>query len=344
MTRDIKHKDRDILLTSRKADNRDFDSVNPYNSGDSSLWEKISQYMKGSFDLNDVRNDPALTQVQNKVSNIISDYQKQGMRNKDDEKFIKSNFSEEREIEDVEILDEINQIKLEISDRNINEIAADWVYDWQGNMENHTGNDPKTKEIRDYITSSLESNVAEPERTITYVGRKTLSKYFVKYISLSAAAIVSAFILIKTLVPSYNPEKLFNSYYEPMSIVSPVTRSFNAEESENYFSGIERYKFGDYKSAEVDFSKAMLQNESAIGPRFFLGITNLALGNYDYSINLLSDATSHPWEYNKDAKWYLGLAYLKTGEKEKALGCFEFLAKTPGYYRQRAEEILRHLK
>jgi tetratricopeptide (TPR) repeat protein len=129
-----------------------------------------------------------------------------------------------------------------------------------------------------------------------------------------------------------------------MSVKLPVTRSLSNDNADNYSSGIERYKLGDYKQASIDFSNAVMDNNSASGPRFFLGITKLATGSYDQAINLLSEVSNHSGDFSIEAEWYLGLAYLKTGEKEKASACFGILSRTPGFYHDRAEKILRHLR
>ena len=75
-----------------------------------------------------------------------------------------------------------------------------------------------------------------------------------------------------------------------------------------------------------------------------MGISQMELGNYDQAVKMLEDVVSRQGEYLKEARWYLGLAYIKTGNTEKAAGCFEILAGTPGYYNLRAREILRRLR
>ena len=75
-----------------------------------------------------------------------------------------------------------------------------------------------------------------------------------------------------------------------------------------------------------------------------MGLSELALENYPQAVNLLSGVANNTGEYAKEAKWYLGLAWLKTGNKEKAVECFEFLAGSDGFYRDRSEKILRRLK
>jgi hypothetical protein len=46
----------------------------------------------------------------------------------------------------------------------------------------------------------------------------------------------------------------------------------------------------------------------------------------------------------KEAQWYLGLSYLKTGEKTKAIPYFEILSKSEGFYQNQAKKLLRRLK
>ncbi len=63
-----------------------------------------------------------------------------------------------------------------------------------------------------------------------------------------------------------------------------------------------------------------------------------------YRVKLLEVISDTPCEYQKEALWYLGLAYLKTGEKEKSARCFSLLVQSSEYYGQRAKIILRRLK
>jgi tetratricopeptide (TPR) repeat protein len=337
-----KHRNRKNGTTPEKSVRRDIETDLLINSEDSALFKRMSEYLKARLDLEDVRNDPALHNIEDIVSDMTSDYHTKRARNKDDEKFIRDNFREvSRENETME---EINNIKLEIDNNNINEISESWIKDWHEKIQRNDTKDSKTEEIRSFIISSLESDKSNNESRITGKGKKLFRRSLIQYISLSAAAIIGVFIVITTLLPSYDPEKLFNSYYEPLNVVLPVTRSLNINESDSYITAIESYKLGDYRSAGIEFSNAMLKDNSAIAPRFFMGITQLAMGNYNQAISLLSDVTNRSGEFGKEARWYLGLAYLKTGDKEKASECFELLAQSPGFYHERADKILRRLK
>jgi hypothetical protein len=83
---------------------------------------------------------------------------------------------------------------------------------------------------------------------------------------------------------------------------------------------------------------------SLVPPRFFLGMTHLALGNYNQAASLLEGVAGRQGEYSKEARWYLGLIYLKEGDKVKASINFEFLAQSSDYYSERSGKILRRLR
>jgi TolA-binding protein len=277
----------------------------------------------------------------------IKNYKETNMRRNnwnriDDEQLIREVFAESEQ--DEMISQEINEIKREIRKNNLNGIVSEWVTEWNERKISNTGRDKKTEEIRDFVTGSLNNDIKEPEISFAGKSNKSPGRSVILYISLAAAAIAGAFIIVRTLLPSYNPDKLFDKYYEPLSVVSPVTRNINPSESDSYKTAIELYQLGDYQGAATGFSDAMQGDNSAVALRFFMGITQLALGNYDQSVSLLSDVTGSPGEFGKEAEWYLGLAYLKSREKEKALSCFRHLAQTQGFYQERAETIVRRMK
>jgi hypothetical protein len=312
------------------------------NHEDSALFETFGEYMKGRLDLAEVRNDPSLPAMDIAAKEMISDYRVNSAKHSEDEKFIRDILVGVTPAS--KIKDEISNIKLETGNSDINEITTEWVKEWHEKKQKNGGRDPETEEIRDYITRSLESEINEPEISLTQKEIKGSKRsLLVRYVSLSAAAVIGVFIFLRTVLPSADPEKLYNSYYKPFNVISTVTRSATSNEPDRYSSSIERYKLGDYQNAAIGFSDVILKDTSVIAPRFFMGVTQLAMGNYNQAVNLLSAISGRSSEYHKEAEWYLGLAYLKTGDKEKAARCFELLSQSPGFYSELAGKILRRL-
>jgi len=313
-------------------------------AGDSALLEEINSYFKGYFDIKDALSDPAYSKTVDITKLMISEYQNSALHDKHVEEFIRGsmtmNASEEK------TLAEIDLIKQEIKDNNLNDISAGWVREWTGRKQKAGSRDKKTEEIREFIKGSF-----KPEEKMTVNNRGIMRKKsgsgkisIISYISLAAAAIIGSVFIIRSLLPFYNPDKIFSKYYEPYSAVSSVTRSPGAAENNIFTAALESYRKGNYQAAADGFSGVMLNEEATDSPRFFLGITQIALNDFNTAVSLLEAAAAGQGEFAKEATWYLGLVFLKTGNKAKASECFEMLARTPGFYRDRSVKILRRLK
>jgi tetratricopeptide (TPR) repeat protein len=312
-------------------------------NNDSALFETIGEYMRGKLDLEDVMKDPALTGTREVVKGMIKDYNKNLSANNDNEKFIREIFS--CEASDSGLSDEIRFIRKEIDDNKLNDITAEWVKEWHEKKQKMGVGNSRTEEISDFIKGAINSPESEPVKIDNDESKHNSGRsLFVRYSSLAAAALLGAFLLIRTLLPTSDPDKVFATYYKPFYAISPVTRSINNNASDNYSSAIEYYKNGDYVQAANGFSAVLQKDPSAMSSKFLMGLSQLALNNYDQAINMLESVANGSGEYVKEAKWYLGLTYLKTANKLKAAECFEYLAKSDGFYRDRSEKILRRLK
>ena len=73
------------------------------------------------------------------------------------------------------------------------------------------------------------------------------------------------------------------------------------------------------QGCNAGFRKYSEKDPSSESARFLLGMSQLALQNYNQTINLLTAVSDDSGEYGKEARWYLGLSYLKTGNKAKQL-------------------------
>jgi TolA-binding protein len=310
---------------------------------DPALFGKISEYMKGLLDIEDVKSDPAYTSATDTAVMMIAGYRANSARNKDNERFINDSLAEQTT--DEKLRDEINQIKHEIRHSNLNDISSEWVKEWHEKRQRNGDKNPKTAEIRDFISSSLEKEESSFEVRSDGRKKRGLSRSLITgYTSLAAAAIIGAVFLVRSLIPSDDPQKIFSKYYEPFYAVSSVTRGSGTSESESFANAVGSYKSGDYQAAAAGFSEAMLKGSESFSAGFFLGITEIELGNYNKAIDLLGGVVNRKSEFAKEATWYLGLAYIKSGNKIKASECFELLARSPGFYSDRSEKILRRLK
>jgi len=343
MGRGITHKNNNEEESVKNIELNGWNDDMPVSGEDSLLFRSFSEYMRGHLDIEDVKNDLELPAVQEMVKEMVAGYNSSKKVNKENETFIKEILTSEGKQNNVN--DEITSIKQEIDEKNLDLVTAQWVKEWHERKQRTGSANPKTEEIRNFITESLNPGKEDDRVNSVAAGKKGISrKLYIRYISLSAAAITAVILLIRTLLPSSDHENLFTSYYKPFDAVSPVTRNVNSDLNIAFSSAISNYKKGDYKSASDGLETVLKMDPSSSSAEFFLGLSQLELGSYDIAVKHLLTIAGGSGDYSKEARWYLGLIYLKTGNRQKASECFESLVKSNGYYHDRSVKILRRLK
>jgi len=297
------------------------------------LFRSIGEFIRAEADIEGVKNDPLFDQVNDSVREMMTGYDADAGKRISDREYISESLK--NNIEEKRLAEEIKEIKLESSRSGINKVASGWVDDWNKKSDAGTEETVKRKELEDFISRSLENKVIVAEH------KKVFS---LRWILTSAAALTGAIFIIRALLLNGDPDRIFARYYEPMNIVSSVTRDANIIETNSYTQAVEFYKTRNYPEAAAGFSLALEQGIQSGQARFCMALTYIAMENYREAINVLDGVVAGQGEYVKDATWYLGLAYIKTGESGKAKICFETLALTPGFYSDRSGEILRRLK
>lgn len=307
-------------------------------------FNQFNKYMRAKSDLEDVRNDTALDNIEPHIKEIVLDYNKKQEKYQKHRKFVKDSLDESYG-SDRSLAEEIEQIKDEIDEHEIDQISEKWVNEWNNRKHNDEIPDEDTRGMKDYIKESLEDEFKNSGK-VTEIKRLSSRKgvHTIRISLLASAAVIASLFVLKVLIPSNNPEKLYNSFYEPMSAFSPVTRNINADLMPKFTDAVTMYKYGEYQAAASGFSDLIQQDSSSTVIRFFAGLTQMEVGNYSGASLLLSSATDLSSDYQKDARWYLGLSFMKMGEKAKAISCFEVLAESEGFYQKKARNLLRRLK
>ena len=302
------------------------------------LFNQINMQMRARLDMDEVMNDPALTEINMEAKEAIADYQRDKDKYKTQKSFVNENLNSTRSNEELE--NEIEEIEREIKEFKVNEISEGWVKEW---LEKSP--DKQTELNRSYINTALLLNEIKPELKIIHNNKQSRNSFSrIQIISMAAAALIAGMVIIKLLIPSGNPEKIYTAYYEPMTALSPVTRDQGSNFSGQYLEALALYKMANYQTAYIGFSDVLKKDSNFTPALFFAGITQMELGNFEQAIPLLSDVIVNSNEFNKEAQWYLGLAYLKTGDKVKAGSYFESLSASDGFYHDRAAKILRRLR
>ena len=320
---------------------------------DPELAAEIKDFMRATSDMEEIMNDPFLGTARSEAAVAIAEY---GQKTKDLQKgtFVKDALAgtPARKIKK-----DISEIRFEIGKSDISDLSAEWVKGWHMKMQMQGGLTPAGEERKKFISESLKLNAGngheemsvretvvakESALTLPVAEQRRKGKIrYMHYVSLSAAAVIGALLMIRTLLP-VDPGNLYNAFYEPYPVKSAIERSGDNGEK-IYTSAIFSYKTGDYIDAASLFSDAAAKNPTSRN-LFHLGITCLETGNFDDAIRNLTSVVNGSDGFIKEAQWFLGLAYLKKGKTDEARNCFEYLSASSTYYKDRSDKILRRLK
>jgi tetratricopeptide (TPR) repeat protein len=190
-----------------------------------------------------------------------------------------------------------------------------------------------------FIRENLWDSDASDSSAIKQVKKNNPCRYLA-----IAATVLGVVFLIRSFIPS-TPDKLYNKFYEPFNLVSDVVRSpGNTEITMNLETAISNYNEGRYNEALEGFASIEMTEGKEDNIVFYQGIACLAAEDYLKASSLLSKAMVSDSDFIIEAKWYLALSYLKTGDIIKAEECFKDLAQSSAYYKESSERILRRLK
>lgn len=139
-----------------------------------------------------------------------------------------------------------------------------------------------------------------------------------------------------------NSTALAQAYFHPLpNMVSPVVRSADPDTGE-VLGAFRAYEEENYADAVSEFKKLGEKPYAAL----YEGISYLALDSTVAAQRTLSrfSATDAELPLETYRKWYLGIACLKNGEKEKAKALFRELAADDNPVREKAAELLDKIR
>lgn len=173
--------------------------------------------------------------------------------------------------------------------------------------------------------------------------KKTKKHVYVTYAAILAGLILIGGILFVPGKPISNDE-IIDQYYKPYE---PPTATRSAMSSTNavFIEAVEYYNTHDYENAAIQFSKVLESDEHYWESVLMNGVSNFENKKYPEAENSFEKVISNDDNLCvEDAKYYLALCYLKTGEKEKAIKQLELIKSERGIHSSNAKKIIRNLK
>lgn len=159
----------------------------------------------------------------------------------------------------------------------------------------------------------------------------------------AAAAVIIAVAFIFLFTRSETPEQLYAHNFEPYpNVFEPTQRGVDAT-TDNRATAFAMYEQKNYAEAAKLFSDLLSQKEE---PELLLllGNANMALGRDDEAKNNFLTLIRDFDELDEQAKWYLSLCYLKSGESEKAKVIWGELGDPKITYSEKAKNLLQKVK
>jgi hypothetical protein len=176
---------------------------------------------------------------------------------------------------------------------------------------------------------------------VRYLRESNKNSTYKKWLA-AACVLVVVGIGLMFFFDKSSPNELYLAHFEPYpNVVNPITRGENKESlmDKTFFA----YDNGNYEEAAAGFGKLFDQTGKS---HFLFYQANAFLANEkpEKAIPLMEKQLAFNDGFTEKSKWYLALAYLKTGETEKAKRFFAEITERNSYKAEEAENILGELK
>jgi tetratricopeptide (TPR) repeat protein len=173
---------------------------------------------------------------------------------------------------------------------------------------------------------------------------KNIKSSFVKY----TAAVASVALIVVTTILFVgrrdNSGDIYSNYYQPAEI-SMSFRAAADDLNSDLRDAMTLYENKEYKAAIQKFEKILAEDNTRIGLNLYSGISHMEIEEYakaNESFQKIIDQKANA--FVESAEWYLGLCYIKTNDKEKAIEVFGDIVARDGYFRKDARNIMNKLK
>ena len=150
-------------------------------------------------------------------------------------------------------------------------------------------------------------------------------------------------VLYFTLWNKKSNEELFATYYEPYPNVA-FPQKGSGEIANQFRLAKEKYDARDYRLTYEYLANMLSLEPDNRAIQFYMGVAliadNKAAKAIDPLLQVIEDKSS---EFKEPAEWYLGLALLKTNQKDKTQYVLRIISSREGSYRDKAKELLEEM-
>jgi tetratricopeptide (TPR) repeat protein len=188
---------------------------------------------------------------------------------------------------------------------------------------------------------ALEKSLPEVKREGKESKQFWIQSYWKQTTAIAASIVLFAVSYVLWNRPA-DPAVVYAEYFEPYpNVFEPIVRGSESvtKRSEAFYA----YETGDYQKAATLFAE-LLREKKEPGILLVLGNANLSLGNTVEARNNFITLIKDFDEFDIQAKWYLGLSYIKEGDIKSAQLILQELNDTEYAYSIKAKELLKKVE
>ena len=173
--------------------------------------------------------------------------------------------------------------------------------------------------------------------------RRTAAKAAKYAAAIALVALVSS-VLYFVLRPTTTADELYTSYYSGYESPGAV-RSGISSGNTLMDNALALYSAKEYDKAIGYLEQVIATDKGNMEPVFMYGMANMEVSNFPVAEGSFTKVINHNDNlYIEDAAWYLGLCYMMTDEKEKALNQLSAIADSKSRHSRQAAKLVRKLK
>ncbi len=161
-----------------------------------------------------------------------------------------------------------------------------------------------------------------------------------------AAAVLLLMIPAYFLLRAPSDQALFAEHFDvPKSVYFQQTRGTDVGAQDPLQEAFRLYELGSFVEAEQRIGELKSDHPDKPDLIYYQGIAALGGDRLDLAIELLEQSTAITYQnVSNKAPWYLGLAYLKKGNQEKAIEWLQKTVEIDDRHSQQARELIGKLQ
>lgn len=195
--------------------------------------------------------------------------------------------------------------------------------------------------LRNNLRNIADDNIKEKQSE-----RSIIIKFRPAKIAMSIAAASLIILLgITGLLSRYSSEdNIYQKFYTKYETTG-ISRSSNTMNDQTLTLALQKFNKKDYESALNLLQEVISRDPNNTVGHFYSGVSFQELRKYknaieEYEVVVIDKDNL----FIEQAEWYIGLCYIQTNEKKKAIKQFNKIANNQGFYQQKAMAILRKMR